>query len=123
MSAQRFVAANATDALRRIKAELGGDAVVLSSNDVAEGVEIIAIAAAELADLSPSTAHASPGRPAAAGEPPLQPPALTTSASPSAPRGAMSPNQGRVLPNELYCSEGRRCASVGGLHDTRSQSS
>ena len=25
MSAQRFIAANATDALRRIKAELGGD--------------------------------------------------------------------------------------------------
>ena len=72
MSAQRFVAANATDALRRIKAELGGDAVVLSSNDVAEGVEIIAIAAAELADLSPPAASASPARPAPAGEPPLQ---------------------------------------------------
>lgn len=54
MSAQRFVAANATDALRRIRAELGGDAVVLSSNDVAGGVEILAIAAADLVGLSPA---------------------------------------------------------------------
>jgi flagellar biosynthesis protein FlhF len=68
MSAQRFVAANATEALRRIKAELGGDAVVLSSNDVDDGVEIIAIAAAELGSLSPPTATASALRPAPTGE-------------------------------------------------------
>ncbi len=53
MSAQRFIAANATDALRRIKAELGGDAVVLSSSEVDGGVEIVAIAAAELVTLTP----------------------------------------------------------------------
>ena len=53
MSAQRFIAANATDALRRIKAELGGDAVVLSSTEVEGGVEIVAIAAAELVTLTP----------------------------------------------------------------------
>ena len=53
MSAQRFIAANATDALRRIKAELGGDAVVLSSNESDSGVEIVAIAAAELVTLTP----------------------------------------------------------------------
>jgi flagellar biosynthesis protein FlhF len=75
MSAQRFVAANATDALRRIKAELGGDAVVLSSNDVADGVEIIAIAAADLADLPPPTAStSSPVRPAPMGAAPLPAP-------------------------------------------------
>ena len=67
MSAQRFVAANATDALRRIKAELGGDAVVLSSNEVAGGIEIVAIAAADLVSLSPQVAPA----PAAARAPDL----------------------------------------------------
>jgi len=52
MSAQRFVAANATDALRRIRAELGGDAVVLASNEVPGGVELVAIAANALVGLS-----------------------------------------------------------------------
>ena len=55
MSAQRFVAANATEALRRIKAELGGDAVVLSSTEVPGGIEIVAIAAADLVSLSAPT--------------------------------------------------------------------
>ena len=59
MSAQRFIAANATDALRRIKAELGGDAVVLSSTEVEGGVEIVAIAAAELVTLTPPDTTAS----------------------------------------------------------------
>jgi flagellar biosynthesis protein FlhF len=80
MSAQRFVAANATEALRRIKAELGGDAVVLSSNDVEGGVEIVAIAAAELGALSPPKATAGGLRSAAAAEPsqpPSQPPSHT----------------------------------------------
>ena len=72
MSAQRFIAANATDALRRIKAELGGDAVVLSSNESQDGVEIVAIAAAELVTLTP------PGAPPPA---PAVPPALSSLAA------------------------------------------
>ena len=53
MSAQRFQAPTTIEALRRIKAELGPDAVVLSSNDVPNGVEIVAIAAADLVTLAP----------------------------------------------------------------------
>ena len=60
MSAQRFVASNATDALRRIKAELGGDAVVLSSREVPEGVEILAIAADALVTLAPQPQRQAP---------------------------------------------------------------
>jgi flagellar biosynthesis protein FlhF len=54
MSAQRFVAANATDALRQIKSVLGADAVVLSNREVPEGIEIVAIAAAALGQLTPN---------------------------------------------------------------------
>jgi flagellar biosynthesis protein FlhF len=60
MSAQRFFATNATDALRRIKAELGGDAVVLSSSEVNDGIEFMAIAAKDLVTMTTVT-------PAAAG--------------------------------------------------------
>ena len=70
MSAQRFVASNATDALRRIKAELGGDAVVLSSREVPEGVEILAIAAADLVTLAPQQPPPQP-QPRAQASPPL----------------------------------------------------
>nr|MDH4391859.1 flagellar biosynthesis protein FlhF [Aquabacterium sp.] len=62
MSARRFVASNATDALRRIKAELGGDAVVLSSREVPEGIEILAIAADALVTLSPQAQVELPAR-------------------------------------------------------------
>ena len=58
MSAQRFQAPTAIEALRRIKAELGPDAVVLSSNDVPNGVEIVAIAAADLTNLKTPPASA-----------------------------------------------------------------
>lgn len=58
MSAQRFQAPTTIEALRRIKAELGPDAVVLSSNDVPSGVEIVAIAAADLVTLKKPPAAA-----------------------------------------------------------------
>ncbi|MDM7942392.1 MAG: flagellar biosynthesis protein FlhF [Hydrogenophaga sp.] len=67
MSAQRFQAPTTIEALRRIKAELGPDAVVLSSNDVPSGVEIVAIAAADLVTLKPAPA---PAPQPAAQEPP-----------------------------------------------------
>jgi flagellar biosynthesis protein FlhF len=72
MSAQRFVASNATDALRRIKAELGGDAVVLSSREVPEGVEILAIAADALVTLAPQPQRQA--QPQAQADPPARKP-------------------------------------------------
>ena len=88
MSAQRFVAANATDALRQIKSVLGADAVVLSNREVPEGIEIVAIAAAALGQLTPNG--------------PLSPPA-------PAPKTASAPyaqrQRGRSAPD--------RCSSAG----------
>ncbi len=60
MSAQRFVAANATDALRKIKATLGPDAVVLSNREVSSGIEIVAVALADLGRLTPASPAAVP---------------------------------------------------------------
>ena len=85
MSAQRFVASNATDALRRIKAELGGDAVVLSSREVPEGVEILAIAAADLVTLAPQQPPPQP-QPRAQASPPADPPGRQPDALPTPPQ-------------------------------------
>ena len=60
MSAQRFQAPTAIEALRRIKSELGPDAVVLSSNDVPNGVEIVAIAATDLVALKQPPSQPAP---------------------------------------------------------------
>jgi len=49
MSVQVFVAANAREALTRIRTELGDDAVVLSTRDHPKGVEVLASAYAALA--------------------------------------------------------------------------
>lgn len=61
MTAKRFVAATAREALRRVKDELGPDAVVVSNKQVANGVEILAMSPDSLeaisngASLSPET--------------------------------------------------------------------
>jgi flagellar biosynthesis protein FlhF len=49
MSVQAFVAANAREGLARVRAELGDDAVVLSTRPHPQGVELLASAYAELA--------------------------------------------------------------------------
>jgi flagellar biosynthesis protein FlhF len=45
MTVKKYVAANAREALRRIKQELGPDAIVVSNKAIAEGVEIVAMTA------------------------------------------------------------------------------
>ena len=57
MNVRKFIAANARDALRKVKETLGNDAIILSNRGVPGGVEIMAVAA-------PASAPA--GRPAAA---------------------------------------------------------
>ncbi|MBI5889485.1 MAG: flagellar biosynthesis protein FlhF [Nitrosomonadales bacterium] len=52
MNARKFIAASSRDALKLVRVELGDDAVILSNRKVAEGVEIVAVAGAELAHLS-----------------------------------------------------------------------
>ncbi len=56
MSAHVFVAANAREALVRIRHELGDDAVVLSTRPHPQGVEILASAYGELAVPAPADA-------------------------------------------------------------------
>jgi flagellar biosynthesis protein FlhF len=52
MGPQKFIAANTAEALKLIRTELGSDAMVLSTKDTAQGVEIIAITSQDLANLS-----------------------------------------------------------------------
>ena len=61
MSVQVFVAANAREALARIRRELGDDAVVLSTRPHPDGVEILASAYGELAVAAPAVEEAAGG--------------------------------------------------------------
>ena len=52
MNAKKFIAATSRDALLLVRNELGADAVILSNRKVDEGVEITALASADLARLT-----------------------------------------------------------------------
>ncbi|WP_353431997.1 flagellar biosynthesis protein FlhF [Polynucleobacter sp. MWH-UH23A] len=52
MGPQKFIAANTADALKLIRAEMGPDAMVLSTRDTDQGVEVMAITSNDLANLS-----------------------------------------------------------------------
>ena len=54
MNVRKFIAPNARDALRRVKETLGADAIILSNRGVPGGVEIMAVAAREMAMIVPS---------------------------------------------------------------------
>ena len=60
MNVKRFIAANARDALKKVKESLGNDAIILSNRGVAGGVEIMAVAASDMAMLAPSTHQETP---------------------------------------------------------------
>ena len=48
MKVKRYVASTSREALRQVKEELGNDAVILSNRKTKEGVEIMALADAEM---------------------------------------------------------------------------
>lgn len=52
MNVKKFIAPTTSQALRDIHAELGGEAVILSNRKVAQGVEIIALANADIEQLT-----------------------------------------------------------------------
>lgn len=52
MGPKKFIAANATEALKLVRQQVGGDAMVLSTRDTPQGVEILAITPKDLALLS-----------------------------------------------------------------------
>jgi flagellar biosynthesis protein FlhF len=70
MTVKRFVAATAREALRRVKDELGPDAIVVANKPVPGGVEITAMSADSLDALSAQAApRAAQARPAPAAAP------------------------------------------------------
>ncbi|MFX7329085.1 hypothetical protein ABTI69_20070, partial [Acinetobacter baumannii] len=55
MTPRKYLAASARDALRRIKEDLGPDAIVLSNRPVEGGVEILALPANALEAMTAPT--------------------------------------------------------------------
>jgi flagellar biosynthesis protein FlhF len=54
MNVRKFIAPTAREALRKVKETLGGDAIILSNRGVPGGVEIMAVAARDMAMIVPS---------------------------------------------------------------------
>lgn len=54
MNVRKFIAPNARDALRKVKETLGSDAIILSNRGVPGGVEIMAVAARDMAMIVPA---------------------------------------------------------------------
>jgi flagellar biosynthesis protein FlhF len=63
MNVRKFIAANARDALRKVKETLGDDAIILSNRGVPGGVEIMAVAARDMAMIVPTQVPQAPQRP------------------------------------------------------------
>jgi len=65
MNVRKFIAANARDALRKVKETLGNDSIILSNRGVPGGVEIMAVAARDMAMIVPTAAsdHVAPAQP------------------------------------------------------------
>ena len=122
MGPQKFIAANTADALKLIRAEMGPDAMVLSTKDTDQGVEVMAITSSDLANLSARSELLDPqfGEPSAFSErslketglsdkfanaiarraPPNEPTSSATSsktnAHPSVPNGVLRRNPARI---------------------------
>jgi len=65
MNVRKFIAANARDALKKVKETLGNDAIILSNRGIPGGVEIMAVAARDMAMIVPTPAvEPPPSRPA-----------------------------------------------------------
>lgn len=84
MKVRRFLAVNSREALRKVKEELGADAVILSNKAVPGGIEIMALASDEIASLadksrqaevSAANQHSAALRASAPAAPPVAPPA------------------------------------------------
>ncbi|MCE1239326.1 MAG: flagellar biosynthesis protein FlhF [Azonexaceae bacterium] len=56
MNVRKFIAASARDALKKVKETLGNDAIILSNRGVPGGVEIMAVAARDMAMIVPTPA-------------------------------------------------------------------
>ena len=52
MGPQKFTAANAAEALKLVRQKMGSEAMILSTNDVGDGVEVVAITSEDLSTMS-----------------------------------------------------------------------
>lgn len=92
MNVRRFIAANAREALKKVKETLGNDAIILSNRGIPGGVEIMAVASRDMAMIvpMPATDRQAAVRPAPDSEDDYQ---VTLShpksAAPAAPRPAV----------------------------------
>lgn len=62
MNVRKFIAATARDALRKVKDTLGPDAIILSNRGIPGGVEIMAVAALDMAMIVPTPVREAPAR-------------------------------------------------------------
>ena len=109
MGPQKFIAANTADALKLIRAEMGPDAMVLSTKDTDQGVEVMAITSGDLANLSARSELLDPqfGEPGAFSERSLQQSGLTDKfanaiarrAPPSVPSSSIASSKPRAHPD------------------------
>jgi len=112
MNVRKFIAATARDALRKVKETLGPDAIILSNRGIPGGVEIMAVAARDMAMIVPTPVREAPAptddytvrlsTPAAQAAPrtpapvqaaprPLAPPAVQRAAQPARPAPPLAP--------------------------------
>ena len=68
MNVRKFIAANAREALKKVKETLGNDAIILSNRSIPGGVEIMAVASRDMAIIVPAVGSDRP----AVERPPLQ---------------------------------------------------
>ncbi|MBK7952840.1 MAG: flagellar biosynthesis protein FlhF [Candidatus Accumulibacter sp.] len=60
MNVRKFIAANARDALRKVKETLGPEAIILSNRAIPGGVEIMAVAARDMDSIVPTPERETP---------------------------------------------------------------
>lgn len=99
MTVKRYFAETARECLRRVKLELGPDAIVVSNRAVDGGVEIMAMSSDSLNELSQQTAPRTPA-PAPAPVRPDPRADLRTAARPAAPRPAPAPRMETMASDE-----------------------
>ena len=60
MGPQKFMAANAAEALKMVRQKMGPEAMILSTNDVGNGVEVVAITSEDLSTMSANSENLDP---------------------------------------------------------------
>lgn len=111
MKVKRIYAANIREAMRKVREELGADAVILSNRRVSNGLEIMAAVDYDekLAQGAPTNNHPNPAANAAAPTPkpasPGQPPAAPSTPSEPTPAPAPQPSAAPSKPQVVWSQD------------------